>query len=172
MVLVEDESRVEFEAKQDRIWAKQGDYPKIELTGERLGHCFYGASDIFSGEHLVKESARLDSSHTVEFLTKVKRNYQPRMKPKRKVLIIWDGAPHHRGEVRLFLKENCNWLELMYFPAYSPELNPEEWMWKEAKGEVCHNHEEREFSNLVYKFYQYLITHQLKPLFCQKVLGI
>ena len=65
-----------------------------------------------------------------------------------------------------------DWLELMYFSAYSPELNPQEWMWKEAKKAVCLNHVEEAFGELVYKFHRFLISHQHNPAFSQKVLGI
>lgn len=173
MVLVSDETRVEFEAKEDRIWAPKGDYPKVEFTGERIGHCFYGATDIFTGKHIIKDATWMDSGETVKFLEKVKKIYQKGriLKPKRKVLLIWDGAPHHRGEVKQFLKWNNDWLELMYFSAYSPELNPEEWMWRKAKKEVARNHEEYDFKELAYKFYKYLVSHELKPDFCRKILA-
>jgi len=171
VVLVEDESRIEFKARENRIWAAKGNYPKVEYTGEKTGRCFYGASNIFTKEHIVHEAYWMTSIETVEFLKKVKAHYQKRLKKKRKVLMIWDGAPIHRGEVKNFLKENHGWLELMYFPAYSPELNPQEWMWKDAKGEIAMNHEEKFFEELVYKFYRFLITHQLSPTFSLKVLG-
>jgi len=171
VVLVEDESRIEFEAKQDRIWAQKGVYPKLEYTGEKIGRCFYGASNIFKREHIVHEAYWMTSQETVEFLKKIKSHYQRHWKEKINVLLLWDGAPVHRGAVKEFLKQNCDWLELMYFPAYSPEENPQEWMWKDAKKQVCLNHEEAEFEELVYKFYRFLISHQLSPTFSQKILG-
>lgn len=171
MVLVEDETRIEFEARQDRIWAPKGSYPKLQITGEKVGRCFYGASNICKKEHIVHEAYWMNSKETVEFLKKIKAHYQKRLKKKIKVLLIWDGAPCHRGEVKQFLKENHDWLELMYFPAYSPEENPEEWMWKDGKKEIAVNHEEADFEELVYKFYRFLISHQLSPTFSQKILG-
>lgn len=169
--MVEDESHLAFEAKEARIWAPKGVYPKVEVTGEKLGRCFYGASNLFKKEHIVHEAYWMNSEETVVYLEKIKAHYQKRLKKKIKVLMIWDGAPWHRGEVKTFLKSNHDWLELLYFSAYSPELNPEEWMWKEAKEEVTKNHEEHDFEELVYKFYRYLITHQLSPSFSQKILG-
>jgi len=171
VVLVEDESRIEFEAQQERIWAPRGVYPKLEITGEKTGHCFYGATNVFTGVHIIHEAEWMTSGETVRFLQKVKKHYQKRLQKKVKVLLIWDGAPIHRGEVKGFLKDNYEWLEIMYFPAYSPELNPEEWMWNEAKDAVCKNHEENDFAELAYQFYHYLITHMLKPSFCKKILA-
>jgi len=172
VVLVEDEARVEFESHQDRIWAQKGHYPKVEYTGEKTGRCFYGASNVFEREHIVHEAYWMNSEETVEFLKKIKAHYQKRLKPKRKVLLIWDGAPCHYKLVKEFLKINHDWLELLNFPAYSPELNPQEWMWREGKKDICRNHEEQDFEELVYKFYRYLISHQLSPSFSHKVLGI
>ncbi|MCH2636682.1 MAG: transposase [Acidimicrobiales bacterium] len=48
-----------------------------------------------------------------------------------KLLIVWDGASIHKGEaIRRLLatdRENDLWLES--FPAYAPELNPDEGIW-------------------------------------------
>lgn len=52
------------------------------------------------------------------------------------VLLLWDGAPWHRGEVKKYLKHETakKWrLEITYFPPYSPDFNPQEHVWKEAK---------------------------------------
>lgn len=170
MVLVEDETRVEFEAREDHIWAPKGIYPKIEITQEKKAHCFYGALNIFSGDHVVHDCERMVSKETVKLLEKIRKRYQKRMKKKAKILLIWDGAPWHRGEVKEYLKGQ-DWLEIMYFPAYSPELNPEEWIWNEAKKEITGNHEEEDFDTLVYKFYRFIAGKKISPKMCQRIIG-
>lgn len=61
-----------------------------------------------------------------------------------KLLIIWDGAPIHRGcEVKEFLADGAAArLHLERLPAYAPELNPDEGIWRylkrvELKNVVC-----------------------------------
>lgn len=95
------------------------------------------------------------------FLKKIKRKY-----PGKRALILWDGATHHRGEVGEYLKGK-HWLELMLFPPYSPELNPQEHVWKKAREKVTHNHEE-DFNVLVSKFYNFLTKNKFKSNFLRK----
>lgn len=167
--MVEDETRVEFEAREDHIWAPKGVYPQVEITQEKKAHCFFGALDVFTGEPIVHESERMVSRETVRLLEKIRSQYQRRMKKKKPVLLIWDGAPWHRGEVRKYLKGK-NWLELMSFPPYSPELNPQEWIWKEAKKAITNNHEEEDFADLVYKFYRFITQRKFSTKMCKNIL--
>jgi len=169
VVLVEDETRVEFEAKEARIWAAKGKYPKVEITQEKKAHCFYGFLDILSGEHIVHDSERMISKETVKALDKIKAHYKKKIKDKKRILIIWDGAPWHRGEVKEYLKGK-SWLELLYFPPYSSELNPEEQVWNQAKREITQNHEEQDFDELIYKFYRRIAGKRFSTKMCRNIL--
>lgn len=51
-----------------------------------------------------------------------------------RVFLIIDNAPWHRGrEVADFLKGNRKTFRVLYFPPYTPELNPVEQCWKPAR---------------------------------------
>jgi transposase len=52
-----------------------------------------------------------------------------------KLLVIWDGAPIHRSkEVKEFLADGwTRQIHLERFPAYAPELNPDEGVWQYLK---------------------------------------
>lgn len=60
-----------------------------------------------------------------------------------KIVVIWDGAPIHRGhEIKAFLKRGAaKRLHLEQLPGYAPELNPDEGIWNYLKrvelGNVC-----------------------------------
>lgn len=55
---------------------------------------------------------------------------------RRPIMVFWDNGPHHRAVVvREFLDGHPR-LEIHRFPGYSPELNPDEWVWSHLK-----NHE-------------------------------
>lgn len=71
-----------------------------------------------------------------------------------RLLVIWDGAPIHRSRVVkevLHQADGRLWLERL--PAYAPDLNPDEGVWKQLKhvelANVCspdldtHRHELR-----------------------------
>jgi transposase len=53
----------------------------------------------------------------------------------RKLLVIWDGLKIHRAEeVKMLL--SCGWAGLIHieeFPAYAPDLNPDEGVWRHLK---------------------------------------
>lgn len=59
-----------------------------------------------------------------------------------KVILIWDGASIHRSaQVKAFLRAGAaRRLRLIRLPAYAPELNPDEGVWRWIKrqlGNVC-----------------------------------
>lgn len=56
-------------------------------------------------------------------------------KIKGKLLVIWDGAPIHRGqEIKTFLAGRATKrLHVEQLPGYAPELNPDEDVWNHLK---------------------------------------
>jgi transposase len=80
------------------------------------------------------------SANVVEFLKKLRRQIR---KP---LLIIWDGAPIHKGHVITdYLKAGAaRYIQLEKLPGYAPELNPDEGVWGylkrvELKNVCCAN---------------------------------
>lgn len=56
------------------------------------------------------------------------------------LIFIIDGAPYHKGEaVTDFVQEPRNEMELHLLPSYSPELNPQEHVWKVFRKQHTHN---------------------------------
>jgi len=50
------------------------------------------------------------------------------------LLVIWDGSPIHKGEVRTFLAEGgAKQIHVEQLPAYAPDLNPAEGVWHQLK---------------------------------------
>lgn len=167
MVLVEDESKVQKESGIKSIWYKRGKYPDIKVCGEKKALSFYGALDIKTGKCHVMDTQRQNSKYTVEFLRRLESCY-----PEKRVLLIWDGAPWHRGEVRKYLKRETEkkWrLEIMYFPPYSPDFNPQEHVWKETKEKTTKNSED-DFDTKLLKFRKYITKTKFKTNFLTKYL--
>lgn len=163
--MVADEALLKYEAGLISIWYEKGKYPEIKVTREKKAKSFYGALDLKTGREYVHVCNWQDSHQTVKFLKKIKRK-----NPGSKILILWDGASHHKGEVREYLKQEHqkhHWLELKLFPPYSPKLNPQEKVWREARKEICHNHED-DFETLVCKFYNFLTKRKFKSSFLDK----
>jgi transposase len=70
----------------------------------------------------------LSGLHTIEFLLHLGRMVGGR------VLVVWDGSPiHRRAEVIEFVEETRGGVQVERLPAYAPDLNPVEWMWRHLK---------------------------------------
>jgi transposase len=70
----------------------------------------------------------LNGLHSIEFLVHLGRLAGDRL------LVIWDGSPiHRRVEVKDFVAEAGDAIHLEPLPAYAPDLNPVEWMWRHLK---------------------------------------
>lgn len=62
-------------------------------------------------------------------LGELKRRYG-----KKRFVLLWDGLPAHKAKiVQKFITENRSWLVVHRFPAYAPELNPQEYLWSAVK---------------------------------------
>jgi len=47
-----------------------------------------------------------------------------------KVILVWDGLPAHKGcLMREYLRGQKDWLHVVQFPGYAPDLNPVESLW-------------------------------------------
>ncbi len=55
------------------------------------------------------------------------------------IVLLWDRASIHQGPVvGRFLAAHPR-LQVAYFPAYAPELNPAEFVWTQAKGRLANS---------------------------------
>ena len=164
MVLVEDECRIQRESDTKSIWYQKGQYPEIKVEQIKQAQSFYGVTNLKTGKCHLRIFDRQNSKNTVEVLKGLEKYYKGK-----DVLLIWDGSPCHRGEVKTYLKQKPKHfkLQIMYFPPYSPKLNPQERVWKDGKQYACHNSEQT-FEDKLYKFFTYVITKRFNTNFLTK----
>ena len=164
VVLVEDEVKVQPESNTKKIWYSKGEQPEIKVEQRKGGMSYYGALNVKSGKCHLREFDWQKSAYTVEFLEGLEKIYQGK-----KVLLIWDGAPTHRGEVKKYLKrKNKKWnLRIEYFPPYSPKLNPQERVWKLAKENTCHNGE-LDYEDKLLNFWKFITSSKFNTNFLDK----
>lgn len=164
MVPVEDECRVEKEAGTTAVWYPKGKPAVIHVDQKKQAVSFYGALNLKTGDcHFLTTEGRQNSAVTVRFLKTLEERYQGK-----KALLIWDSAPWHFKEVKIYLKGNRKWqLELLPLPPYSPELNPQEHVWRQCRQHVTHNSED-DFSDRVRNFANFLINNKFKTGFLKK----
>jgi len=80
--------------------------------------------------------------------------------PGKRLLVIHDRGTQHRGsDIEAIVREAAGRLVLKPQPAYSPELNPPERIWRWLRRVVTHNHwfaTLREHSDAIRNFFRYL----------------
>jgi len=119
-----------------RMWAKKGHQPLIPTPGGRKGVKLVGVVEPSSGQVLVDFATTLKAEDFQQFLQHVLEIFGGRGK----IWIILDNARvHHAKALMLFLDEIKGELELIYLPAYSPDLNVIERLWRFLRKEVTHD---------------------------------
>jgi len=135
VIVAGDEASLYLQATRQVVWAPVGQTPVVKVDPGRANLHFYGALDLQTGKEIVMRATVMKAVSSVLFLLKLVLAY-----PNRKILLLWDRAPWHFGPaIRNFLVAHPT-LEIFYFPPASPDLNPQEHVWKDARAHVTHNH--------------------------------
>ena len=93
----------------------------------------------------------MNAEVTAQHLNKLLQTY-----PDDPILLFWDRARWHRGpSVEQILRDNPR-LEVVFFPVASPEMNPQEQVWKATRKAVSHNHCEPHLPELAERFEHHL----------------
>jgi transposase len=82
----------------------------------------------------VLRSEQMNAGVSIQHLEQFLARY-----PDRPLVLFWDRATWHKGKrVQQFLEAHPR-LEIVYFPVGTPELNPQEHVWKATRHAVSHN---------------------------------
>lgn len=135
VVLSADEMILTTATTIQKVWLPKGEYPTVECsTGGRKRRNVYGFLNIKTGiEHAFKTELQ-NMYVTKEILEKIRTIY-----PKQKIVLFWDNAGWHKGSiVQEYTKQDGN-IEIIHFPTYAPEENPQEHVWKSGRTQCTHN---------------------------------
>lgn len=153
VVLAEDEMILSTVTTTQKVWLPQGAYPKITVSNERKNRSVYGFLNVKTGRERAFKTARQTMHDTTRVLRRVRRQY-----PHEKLLLLWDGARWHRGSaVQTWLQEDGR-VEILPFPRYAPEENPQEHVWKAGRTAVTHNRFLDDIDTATDDFVRYLNT--------------
>ena len=84
------------------------------------------------------------------------------------ILLLWDRAPWHHGRpIDKVLEDNPR-LEIIFFAPASPDLNPQEHVWKAVRRDVSHNHLETRLPELADRFLNKLNSSIFKDTFLDR----
>jgi transposase len=157
VVLCSDEMVISSATTFQKVWLPMDDDVKIEVTGKRDNRSIYGFLDIKTGHQYAFKRSWQNMYETVEVLKALRKEIK-----RKKIVLCWDNAPWHRGsKVTEFIAADGN-IEIIWFPPYSPEENPQEHVWKAGRAHVTHNKLITDIEATADKFVDYLNTTHFK----------
>ena len=163
VILAEDEASLYLQATTMRVWALVGQTPCVRVDTQRDMIHFYGCLNLATGEQTAMKAESMNSETTASFLAHVVRRY-----PDKPILLLWDRAKWHGGQaVTEFLAANPR-IEVMKFPPGSPDLNPQEHVWKATRRAIGHNHTIPRLPDLADRFQQHLASSTFETSFLDR----
>ena len=163
MILVEDEAGVYLQATTTAVWAPCGQPPSVRVDPGREKVNFYGTLNLRTGQEIAMRAAVMNAETTGQYLERILDTI-----PDVGILLLWDRATWHRGQpIQRVLEANPR-LQLMYFPAASPDLNPQEHVWKATRRAVSHNHSIPRMPELADRFEQHLKSTTFESSFLDR----
>jgi transposase len=115
-------------------WAPKGHQPAVPTSGIRKAYKVFGLIDYFSGRFFYKaQTGRFNSESYAAFLLEVLTH------TTQHIFVIQDGARYHTSKAMVqFFDTYAARLTKVQLPAYSPDFNPIEYLWKKVKKFATH----------------------------------
>jgi transposase len=125
-------------------WALKGQQPEVPTSGKRKAYKVFGLIEYFSGRFFSKaHTGRFNSESYAAFLLDVLSQ------TTQHVFVIQDGARYHTSNaMQQFFDVHAERLTIEQLPAYSPDFNPIEHLWKKIKKAATHLKYFPEFTQL------------------------
>ncbi|CCB89742.1 IS630 family transposase [Simkania negevensis] len=146
-------------------WIKIGVRKEIPANTGRSRLNLSGSIDVITHEIVIQEDQTLNAESTIRFFQKIEEAYPN----KWKIHVFCDNAPYYRNKaVKNYLETSK--IHLHFLPAYSPNLNPIERLWKWMKERVIYNtyYEYLEdFKDAVFGFFTVLSSATVDSIFGQ-----
>jgi transposase len=136
VVYFSDAVHPEYQSRPAYGWIRRGDHLAVKRGKGRQRMNLMGALCLENGDLQLIETLKMSTQTTIELLTKLERANSH----ARAIHLILDRAPVHRGEaVRKWLERPGCRIRLHFLPAYAPNLNAIERLWKVMHEHVTHN---------------------------------
>ena len=131
-ILFADEAGMRSDYHAGTTWAPMGQTPIVRATGQRISVNMISAISATGQLHFMLVDGRVNSEVFVYFLQ------QLLLGATQPIILVVDGHPVHRSKaVSDFVASTHGMLELHILPPYSPQLNPDEQVWKHVKADVA-----------------------------------
>lgn len=127
-IAFEDEAGIGIPTRSGRTWGEVDSPPTVIVNRQRGGYNVLSAITAKGELTFDIEEKAIDGKRYIALLeTLLKGRARP-------LILIADNATFHRSkEVRDFVRSRRHQIRMLFFPTYSPELNPDEQVWNEIK---------------------------------------
>ena len=123
-----DEAGVRSDYHSGTTWGRRGQTPVVSTTGARFGANLISAISAQGQLRFMMTKGRVTAAVFIEFLKRLLVNAAA------PIFVVVDGHPTHRAKsVARFVAAQDGRLALFVLPPYSPELNPDEYVWNDLK---------------------------------------
>jgi transposase len=123
-----DEAGIRSDYHSGTTWAPIGRTPVVRGTGQRFSINMISA---VTAKGALRFAVYEGNTTAATFIDFCKRLLHDAPGP---VYLIVDGHPAHRAKATTaFAASTGGRLKLFFLPGYSPQLNPDEWVWKNVK---------------------------------------
>jgi len=164
----EDEVHFQRHSSLTRMWAPKGRQPRVLSPSVRHKVGVFGALNLKTGQLVTQEAPTFNAQTFGDFIRYLLRS------TRGKIWLILDNARWHRAkELKEFFEVHRQRLVFIFLPAYSPELNPIERVWRITRRKVTHN---RYFPSiedlrlaLVSQFIKWQIPNPALKILCARI---
>lgn len=131
VVLFQDEAAVRADFHAGTTWGEVGHTPVVKTTGARYSVNMMSAVSPRGDLHFMLTEGTVDSDVFISFCERLVHD-----NPGRPVFLIVDGHSSHKSKkTKAWVASTKGRIRLFYLPGYSPQLNPDEWVWKNVKAD-------------------------------------
>ena len=159
-IMFADEARFGRINRPRPCWAPIGTRPEVAAQLIREYIYLYGAVSPKNGCCVYLVMPTSNTACFQAFLQALARKFA-----RQDILLVLDGAPNHRcGD--LAVPAN---ITLLYFPPYSPELNPKENLWDEIREKLFKNYALKSIRAVRAKLKQAILYIERNPKLVQSI---
>ena len=127
-ILFQDESGVQSRSNVRKTWSQKGRRPRIKTKENRDRISITSAVTPDGEVYFMTKEGSMDSNDIIRFLDQLFSEIHGFL------YMFWDNITIHRSRiVKDYLETNNDRLITRRIPAYSPELNPDEFVWNALK---------------------------------------
>jgi transposase len=164
-----DEAGVCLDPTIYAMWAPIGDQPQLPSDSRRRRLNLGGWINPIERKHGVIRIERGNTSNFLKCLDQIEMEHQN----KEIITVLCDNAPFHKGhDVDAYLYKHSK-IKLWHIPKYSPNLNLQEWEWKNMRQFATHCRrffDDNECWSVIRNHFETYDPISLKPIFGSKSL--